>query len=184
MIGRGAETLKLACITVLGSGYLRPAPATWGSLTSLAIFAPFWCLGAAAAGSRWVVEGALVLGVLLSSALSVRWGVWAVARFDSTDPKQFVLDEFAGQWLALLALPVGLGAGARAAAYVVGGQFVLFRLLDIVKPPPAFRLQKLPAGWGILVDDLVAGAYANLVGQLLWRLTPLAAWLGVELGSN
>jgi phosphatidylglycerophosphatase A len=172
LIGRGAETLKLACITVLGSGYLRPAPATWGSLTSLAIFAPFWCLGAAAAGSRWVVEGALVLGVLLSSALSVRWGVWAVARFDSTDPKQFVLDEFAGQWLALLALPVGLGAGARAAAYVVGGQFVLF------------RLQKLPAGWGILVDDLVAGAYANLVGQLLWRLTPLAAWLGVELGSN
>ena len=92
-----------------------------------------------------------------------------------------MLDEFAGQWFALLALPVGLDAGLRAVACVVGGQFVLFRVLDIVKPPPAFGLQRLPAGWGILVDDLAAGAYANLVGQLLWRLTPLAAWLGVRL---
>jgi len=60
---------------------------------------------------------------------------------------------------------------------VIGGQFVLFRALDVIKPPPARGLERLRAGWGILLDDLVAGAYANVLGQLLWRATPLAAWL-------
>jgi phosphatidylglycerophosphatase A len=180
---RGAETLKLLCITVLGSGFLRPAPATWASFFCVLIFAPLWWLGATIAGSRSVIEVGLVIGVLVSSGLSVRWGRWAIERFGSKDPKNFVLDEFAGQWLALLWLPIGLSAGVEAWLCVAGGQFVLFRIMDIVKPPPAFQLQRLRDGWGILVDDLVAGLYANLAGQLLWRLTPLAAWIGIRLSG-
>jgi phosphatidylglycerophosphatase A len=176
--------LKVACITVLGSGHLRPAPGTWGSAAAIVIFSVFWWLAANVVGSRWSVELVLVLGVLASSGLSVTWGAWAIGRFGSEDPKDFVLDEFAGQWVALLWLPIGLMAGAWAFVCVVGGQFLLFRLLDIVKPPPAHQLQRLPAGWGILVDDLFAGAYANVVGQLVWRLTPLAASLGVELSGS
>ncbi len=168
--------VKLMCITVLGSGLLRPAPATWASLLCVLIFAPLWWVGAKPIGSRTVIEIGLLVGILLSSALSVRWGRWAIERFGSKDPGSFVLDEFAGQWLALLWLPIGLSAGVHAWLWVAGGQFVLFRVMDILKPPPAFQLQRLPDGWGILVDDLVAGLYANIAGQLLWRLTPLAAW--------
>lgn len=168
---------------MFGSGHLRPAPGTWGSLVSVLVFAALWWLMANAVGQRWALELAVVVGVLLSSILAVRWGPWAIARFRGGDPREFVLDEFAGQWVALLWLPLGLTAGLWPLACVVGGQFVLFRIMDIVKPPPARQLERLPAGWGILLDDLFAGVYANVVGQLVWRLTPLAAWLGIETGA-
>ncbi len=64
-------------------------------------------------------------------------------------------------------------------AGVLVGQFLLFRVFDVVKPPPARQAEALPAGWGILTDDLIAGVYANLVGQVIWRVTPLAGMLGV-----
>lgn len=177
MSGPVGDRLKELCLGVLGTGRMRPAPATWASALSALLFVPIWWL-AAAAGSRWIVECLVVLGVLAGSVLSIRWGRWAIARYGSTDPREFVLDEFAGQWLALLLLPVSLACGGKLLAWVVLGQFLLFRVLDIVKPFPARRLQRLPAGWGILVDDLFAGAYANVAGQLLWRLTPLAAYVG------
>jgi phosphatidylglycerophosphatase A len=148
-------------------------------LVAAGLFAAAWLLAAALGLARGLVELVVIAGVLFSSWLSVRWGPWAVARFGKSDPRQFTLDEFAGQWLALVALPIGLNADRWALACVLGGQFVLFRILDILKPPPARQLEALPAGWGILADDLVAGLYANLLGQLLWRLTPVAAWLGM-----
>ena len=175
------DSLKAACITVLGSGRLRPASGTWGSATSVLIFAGCWWLAATSLQSRAAIEATIALGVVLSSVLSVVWGEWAIAYFKNGDPKDFVLDEFAGQWVALAWLPLGLAADLPAFACVVGGQFFLFRILDIIKPPPARQLERLHAGWGILLDDLFAGAYANAIGQLLWRLTPLATWLGVEL---
>ncbi|MFH1748819.1 MAG: phosphatidylglycerophosphatase A [Planctomycetota bacterium] len=176
--------MKAACITVLGSGHLRPAPGTWGSLVAVAIFAAGWWLLANTVAARWSIEAVILVGIVLSSTAAVRWGEWAIARFASGDPKDFVLDEFAGQWVALLWLPLSLQCDWWTFACVVGGQFVLFRIMDIIKPPPARQLERLPAGWGILTDDLMAGVYANLVGQLAWRLTPMAAWLGVELGGN
>jgi len=181
---RAGDIARAACVTVLGSGYLRPAPATWGSVVAVLIFAGLWWAGAGLLRNRAVVEIVVAVGVLAASALSVRWGPWAIERFGGSDPRNFVLDEFAGQWLALLALPVACTASASAVAYVLAGQFLLFRVFDIVKPPPAYDLQKLPAGWGILLDDLFAGAYANIVGQLVWRLSPLASWLGIVLGSR
>lgn len=170
------DRIKAACVTVLGSGYLWP-PGTWGSAVAAAAFALVWWLVGLSAGPRWGVDVIVVAGVLVSSALSVICGEWAIQRFQRADPHEFVLDEFAGQWVALLLLPLAGTASATALAAVVFGQFVLFRLADIVKPPPARQLEKLPAGWGILMDDLMAGVYANLAGQLIWRLTPLAGWL-------
>jgi len=78
-----------------------------------------------------------------------------------------------------LGLPLIAGGDLAAFVWVVGGQFVLFRIMDIAKPPPVYQIQRLPAGWGILADDLIAGVYANLLGQLIWRLTPAAAWLAI-----
>jgi phosphatidylglycerophosphatase A len=170
------ETLKKACITVLGSGYLPLAPGSWGSLAAALIYAAAWGI-VSTAGLAWpTIDLICLAGVAAASLLAVRWGEWAVVRFAGRDPKPFVLDEFAGQWVALLFLPAA-GGGWFAAAVVIGGQFVLFRALDVIKPPPARGLERLRAGWGILLDDLVAGAYANVLGQLLWRATPLAAWL-------
>lgn len=176
-----ADTLKTACITVLGSGFMPFASGTWGSLTATALFGVGWCAISFAAGPRWAVDAMLAGGVLLASLLAVAWGRWAMDRFESTDPKPFVLDEFAGQWIALLAMPMAFSSDWWALACIVGGQFFLFRLTDVIKPPPARQLEFLPAGWGVLCDDLAAGAYANLLGQIAWRLTPLSGLLGVTL---
>lgn len=176
----GGDSFKEACITVLGSGHLRPAPGSWGSLAAVVIYAGIWWLLASLSAPRWVVEVVTVAGILLSSWLSVRFGPWALERFGGKDPRPFVLDEFAGQWVALLWLPPLAAAGFWQFVWVVGGQFVLFRIMDVIKPPPARQLERLPAGWGVLCDDLMAGLYAAIIGQLVWRLTPLANWLGFE----
>jgi phosphatidylglycerophosphatase A len=181
--GRG-DGLKAACITVLGSGHAPFASGTWGSATAILLAAPLWFTAAALALPRWNIELAFVAGILLSCILSIVWGVWAVTHYGRKDPKQFVLDEFAGQWVALLVLPIAASAPLWTLTCVWGGQFFLFRIFDIIKPPPAAQLERLPAGWGILLDDLFAGLYANLVGQALWRFTPAAAWLNVQIVGN
>jgi phosphatidylglycerophosphatase A len=176
-------TLRLAVLTVLGSGYLRPAPASWGSLVSTTIFAAIFALLTLAGAPPLIAPLVCIAGIIAAATLSAAWGGWAVAHFGSKDPRPFVLDEFAGQWLALLWLPPLASVGAGAAAWVIGGQFVLFRIFDVLKPPPAAQLERLPAGWGILCDDLMAGVYANIAGQLIWRLTPLATLLEIHAAS-
>ena len=173
----GGDRLKTLCITVLGSGFLPVAPGTWGWLVAIVLFAPVWFVAPWTVVPRTFTTVVLIAGILLASWLSVRWGGWAIAKFGDDDPHPFVLDEFAGQWVALLALPIRPDAGLRTVAVILAGQFVLFRVFDVLKPPPARQAERLPAGYGILIDDLFAGLYANLVGQLLWRLTPLAAWI-------
>lgn len=183
------DGLRAALITLGGAGHAPFASGSWASLVA----------GALHAGVAILVAGLLaphvelglnlitLLGAALASYLCVRWGAWAIARFGSTDPKPFVLDEFAGQWVALLATPPlalgaigGNGAWPAAAFWLwLAGQFFLFRLFDVWKPPPARQLERLPAGWGVLCDDLMAGVYANLLGQIAWRLTPLPALLPI-----
>ncbi len=180
---RGPARVRTACITVLGSGHAPVASGTWGSLVAVGVFLLAWWGMAALSAARSALELLLILGVALASWLSVAWGSWAVERFRSRDPKPFVLDEFAGQWISLLALPIAFEADWWSVGCVVGGQFVLFRVLDILKPPPARQAERLRDGWGILADDLVAGLYANLVGQCVWRLTPASAWLGVQVAG-
>jgi len=78
------------------------------------------------------------------------------------DNGMIIIDEFWGYMVAVLFLPKTL--------FVVIAAFVLFRIFDIFKPEPVDMLQKLPAGWGVMVDDLMAGVYANIVLQILVRL--------------
>lgn len=89
-------------------------------------------------------------------------GVWAAgreeARVGTHDPSSIVVDEAAGMLVALVGHP-------RTLPWVLG-LFLLFRLLDVWKPLGIRSLQALPGGWGIVVDDLLAGAYASLAGQL------------------
>ncbi len=170
------DRFRAACVSLCGCGHLRPAPGTWGSAFAVAVFLAAWLLAAPLA-ARWFVELILGLGVVAATAGTIALGRWATVRYASSDPRCVVLDEFAGQWVSLLALPLGLGAGPAALATAAGTQFVLFRIMDVIKPPPGRWLERLPMGWGIVLDDLAAGLYANIVGQVLLRFTPLAGVL-------
>jgi phosphatidylglycerophosphatase A len=145
-------------VTLGGAGLLKPAPGTWGSLAAiLCLFG----LHAISSDQAWPVE--LVIGILVLGTANVRLGKWIVAYFGRSDPGSCVVDEGAGICLTLLGLPMGRPWATFAAA------FIAFRVFDILKPPPATQLEHLPLGWGILMDDLAAAVYANLLCQIVLR---------------
>lgn len=147
---------KLLWITVFGLGHMRPAPGTWGSLPPIAGAAVLLLLGSPA----WVVSLAALVGLVAWSLGCVVQGDRAEARFAGKDPSQVVADEAAGQCIALLWLPAAAYASPGLALWTLVLCFLSFRLCDIFKPWPANALQRVPGGWGILLDDLVAGLYA------------------------
>lgn len=171
------DTTRVLCVTVLGSGFAPFASGTFGSTAAIILFVPIHLLLAWWGAAPVWTEAVLIGGAALATALCVRLGDWAIARFGRKDPKPFVLDELAGQWVALLLLlPPGLGQWKQFAV-VLAMQFFWFRLFDVLKPPPARQLERLPGGLGIVMDDLFAGLYANLAGQLIWHATPLRTWV-------
>lgn len=134
----------------LGSGLLRRAPGTAGSAVAVLLWLAF-------------VQGgqpglpAQVLLLALAIVVCVWAADWAARQLQRKDPGCIVSDELAGQWLTLLALP----ALPLATAWPWWlAAFALFRLFDIVKPWPMRALERLPGGFGIVVDDLAAGCYA------------------------
>ena len=147
---------RLWVVTLGGSGLLPFGPGTWGSAVT--------CLLVWIAARRVPVVWVLLGGLVLFSAACVALGGWAQRFLGRKDPGPVVLDEAAGICLTLVGLPV-----RHAYAWVVLGGFVAFRIFDITKPPPARQLERLPEGWGILMDDLAAAVYANLVCQLVFR---------------
>lgn len=145
--------------TGFGSGYSPIAPGTAGTLVAL----PF----AAALAPLAVASPALYL---LTLAASIALAIWsaglAAVGFGLKDPGQIVVDEFVGLFLTMAFLPATLPNLAAA--------FLLFRLFDIVKPPPCRRAETLPGGIGIVTDDLLAGIYANLGLRAIHFLWPAA----------
>jgi phosphatidylglycerophosphatase A len=147
--------LVLLIATGGGSGYVPIAPGTAGSAVGLALWA--LCVwGLALSLTAYL----LVLAVLTGVAF---WAAGEAEKiFQSRDDGRITVDEIAGQLVALAALPAGWEIAVVA--------FLLFRLFDIWKPWPARALERLPSGLGVVADDLMAGLYANLAGQVLWRL--------------
>ncbi len=155
--------MRRLIVTFLGTGYLPLAPGTWGSAAAAACFLALY----ATAPNPICWNATTVALILAASIAAIACGPWAIDHFGKTDPGRFVLDEVAGQWLAMLALPL---TDLRTAVVALAVQFLVFRAFDIVKPPPASWLERLPHGWGILADDLAAGLYANIIGQVFFRL--------------
>lgn len=177
------ERVREAFITVLGTGYAPFASGSWGSLAAVVIFAAIWLsVGGVALSANAVALAILAPGVLIACCAAIQWGDWALKKFASDDPKPFVIDEFAGQWIALAYMPL-TGATAWEVVALLGMQFFLFRVFDVLKVPPAAQLEHLPGAWGVLLDDLAAGVYANLAGQALWRLTPLPSLVATVAAS-
>jgi len=142
--------------TFFGAGFGKPGPGTWGSVAAFLLWA------AESMGSHPSPHTQLV-GLLIWIALAIVLGIPAatiVARESGRkDPQFVVIDEVAGQWIALLFCPADLRHGLIA--------LILFRLFDITKPFPIRRLESLPEGWGIVLDDVAAGLYALGVASLL-----------------
>jgi phosphatidylglycerophosphatase A len=155
----------------MGLGFMRPAPGTWGSLPPIVVAAAMVDAGLGPAESPWLFSGVMAAMLLAFTAVCVLWGAGAEARFGRKDPSQVVADETAGQSLALLALPAASCASYPRAAVTLAFAFVAFRIADILKPFPAHRIQKVPGGWGVVLDDLVAAVYALIATQLFTRLT-------------
>jgi len=144
-------------VSALGLGYLPVCPGTWASLGAAAAQALLVTFAPPA-----VVVPIMVAAIAVSFALGMALTPWAEQHFGKKDPRQFVLDEVAGQWLACLwFVPVGGGEVPPWQYSVIA--FFVFRLFDIVKPPPIRRIEKLPAGWGVMLDDVFAGVYAAVV---------------------
>lgn len=161
---------SLILSTVFGLGHLRPASGSWGSLPPAALAALLITLGVGPAHSPWIYLGSISLVLIVFSIACVVQGDRAEAAFGAKDPSEVVADEVAGQCIPLLALPLTWDTGWLGSMLWVAAAFVAFRLMDVLKPPPANGLQRLPGGWGILVDDLVAGVYAL---ALVWAVAAM-----------
>ena len=142
--------------TFFGAGLLRPGPGTYGSLAAVLLwFGAAHLLHPAAAP--------LAFGTAVVALLATLIGIPAatiVARESGRhDPGHVVIDEVAGQLIALIAIPADWQHALLS--------LLLFRLFDILKPPPIRQLEQLPAGTGIMLDDVAAGILALIVAQLL-----------------
>ena len=146
--------LQKTIATGLFSGYAPVAPGTAGSAVVMMAFF-FW--GDLVAGMGWIalLVAAFFIAVWTASAMEREWG---------KDPGRVVVDEWVGYLVTVAFLP-----NSFSIAFVA---FLLFRLLDIVKPPPARQLERLPGGWGIVADDVMAGVYGNLLMRLGLALGP------------
>jgi phosphatidylglycerophosphatase A len=140
--------------TFFGAGRLKPGPGTWGSIATVIV----WWFGSShipAASRTWatIVAAAVVtlIGIPAATTVARTTGI--------KDPQFVVIDEVAGQLVALIAVPL------TWKAFLAG--LILFRVFDMWKPFPIRRLERLPEGTGIVVDDLGAGIYALIIMHLL-----------------
>ncbi|MDE4274676.1 phosphatidylglycerophosphatase A [Phaeobacter gallaeciensis] len=151
--------------TVLGVGYLRPAPGTWGSLVALPL-----------AYGLHLVGGFPLLAAM--TLICTAAGLWAAAEMtrgkEDLDPSEFVMDELAGQFLALWAISYpswahGIDITALWPGWVTA--FVLFRLFDILKPGPVGWADRKKGAVGVMMDDVIAGFFAAIGVALLAGLS-------------
>ena len=126
--------------TFFGAGFLKPGPGTYGSIAALLL----WYVTAHTLNPS---PAALAIGTAVAARESGR-----------EDPGHVVIDEAAGQLIALIAIPADWKHAALS--------LLLFRAFDILKPPPIRQLERLPAGTGIMLDDVAAGLFALACAQL------------------
>jgi phosphatidylglycerophosphatase A len=163
--------------TGLFAGYIPWASGTFGSLVGLLIalipgaahpltlcilIGIFLPVGIVTSGIVAAAEGHRLTPSAAAAKTILQPGPHAVP-----DPSIVVIDEIVGMWISLLFVPAQLPVMLIA--------FVAFRLFDIIKPPPARNMEKIPHGWGIMLDDVVAGVYANLLTQILLVAIPALA---------
>ena len=130
------------------TGYIPVASGTFGSLVAIVIY---------------IIPGFEQLQIILPSIVILFvYGVFVSSKFEKLygkDPSQCTVDEVVGTWIALIALP--------KTVYIISTSFLVWRALDIIKPFPARSSEKLPGGWGIMIDDVIAGFYSLIIVHLI-----------------
>jgi phosphatidylglycerophosphatase A len=147
--------------TFLGVGRLRPGPGTWASAATVILW---WLVGhkIALVWQPWIAILLASIAVLVGIPAATR-----VARASGVkDPQFVVIDEVAGQLVTLIASPI------TWQSLLLG--FILFRAFDIVKPPPIRRLERIPEGAGIVIDDVGAGIYGLAIMQMALHFSVLS----------
>ena len=145
--------------TLFGIGYFPKAPGTAGTLFAAIVYFVLpdnWFYG-------WQNSIFALIIILIGSVISI----FFISKAEDGlghDNGKIVIDEFWGYFIAILFLPKTL--------IIIIAAFILFRIFDILKPEPVDVLQKLPKGWGVMADDIMAGIYANIVLQITIRLIP------------
>lgn len=134
--------------TILGIGYLPLAPGTWASMAALGA----WWVMPWRGPMQWIVA-------LLCIPLAIRLSGSYARGVGREDPSEVVVDEWVGMWVALAGFPKNL--------IVVLLVLAFFRLFDIIKSPPVRQLERLPGGFGIVLDDVAAGLLAKTIAWLV-----------------
>jgi phosphatidylglycerophosphatase A len=142
--------------TFFGFGRLRPGPGTWASAATVLL----WVALARALAPPLLTPVALILAVL-TTLIGIPAATRVARGSAIKDPQFVVIDEVAGQLVALIAVPLAWRSFLAA--------FILFRIFDILKPPPVRQLEAIPEGAGIVLDDIAAGLYALFVVHLFLR---------------
>jgi phosphatidylglycerophosphatase A len=133
--------------TFLGIGRLRPGPGTWGSAATVLLWGVL-----AHALAPWLRTPVAIALAMVVTLIGIPAATQVARGSGTKDPQFVVIDEVAGQLVALIAVPLAWKS------FLAG--FILFRAFDIVKPPPVRQLETLPEGAGIVLDDVAAGLYA------------------------
>jgi phosphatidylglycerophosphatase A len=139
--------------TFFGIGYLPLGPGTWASAVTVVL----WWAAARAINPGWLLAVAALVSLAVT-LIGIPPSTIVARESGRKDPGFVVIDEVAGQMIALIGAPLNW-------KYLLAG-FILFRSFDIVKPFPLRRLEKLPEGTGIMMDDVGAGLYALVLLQL------------------
>ncbi len=147
--------------TFFGAGYLKPGPGTYGSIVGLLLW---YSAAHAFEPVPRLLSLATLLVALLVTVIGIRASTIVARESGRKDPGFVVIDEVAGQLIALVLMPADWKHAVVA--------LVLFRGFDIFKPWPIRKLEALPEGTGIMLDDIAAGAFAVVVGFLLCRFVP------------
>jgi phosphatidylglycerophosphatase A len=141
-----------ALATGFGIGYVRKG----GGSVAAAVCCVVWYFSLSGGYSNTVLLAVtlavVAVGIWCSTEVEPEWGI---------DSNRVVIDEIAGMGITLLFLPVKI-------PFIITG-FILFRFFDIVKPLFIRRLEALPGGWGVMLDDVLAGIYANIILQVIYH---------------
>jgi phosphatidylglycerophosphatase A len=169
---RSAKDYLALAIATCGVGYLPLAPGTWGSLVGIGLYLLIRGVlmktllsVTVKSNTVYLFYAVVAFEVVFVSSLSLL-GVWAASRTEQLsgkkDPSKVVIDEVAGQFIALIPVPFIIKTGWWW--FILA--FILFRFFDIVKPYPARTFESLKGGLGIMADDIVAGIYAAMAVAL------------------
>jgi len=154
--------------TCFGLGKLPFCPGTWGSLPPVVLYQVLRYVPGEF--YPWITPVVMAVLLIVFSWICVQYSPAVIEATGKKDPGLIVADEVAGQAVTMLIISL-LWPGNICNTTVLG--FALFRLFDITKPWPCRRLEKLPAGVGILADDLMAGLYGGIIAAILINFIPV-----------